>query len=269
MSRGTQDPPNPLLRNKREMSRFQILAEIAEHQPAVRQQEIAEKLGVTPQAISEYIRELAEEGMVSAGHRGNYEVTRPGIEWMLAHAGTLESYARHIRRDIVEQVAVWTAVAADDLNAGEEAGVYMQDGFLYAAKSPGSATGSVVADAKKGMDVGIADLTGMIEHHDGVVRICKIPGIRRGGSHRIKPATLTPVISGTRFVAAVGVEAVVALKAAGRKPDLFFGAREGVIEAALHGIDCTIVIVDEEFTDFIKRLETAKIHYIIHDLTLS
>jgi putative transcriptional regulator len=32
---------------------LQILAEIAEHQLAVRQQEIAGKLGVTPQAISE------------------------------------------------------------------------------------------------------------------------------------------------------------------------------------------------------------------------
>jgi len=45
-----------------------------------------------------------------------------------------------------------------------------------------------------------------------------------------------------------------ALRAAGKKPDIFFGAREGVIEAAFHGIDCVIVIVDEEFTDFLKRL---------------
>jgi putative transcriptional regulator len=251
------------------MSRFQILAEIAEHQPAVRQQEIAEKLGVTPQAISEYIRELAEEGMVSAGHRRNYEVTRPGIEWMLAHAGTLESYARHIRHDLVQQVAVWTAIAAEDLYEGEKAGVYMQDGFLYASRDPKSATGSVVADAVKGTDVGIAHLTGMIEHHDGVVHICKIPGIRRGGSHRVQPDDLKGIILGIRFVAAAGIEAVVALQAAGRKPDLFFGAREGVIEAALHGIDCVIGIVDEEFTDFIKRLESAKIQYIIHDLTVS
>ena len=33
---------------------------------------------------------------------------------------------------------------------------------------------------------------------------------------------------------------------------MFFGAREGVIEAAFHGIDCAIVIVDEEFTDFLE-----------------
>ena len=38
--------------------------------------------------------------MVSASGRGNYEVTKSGIEWVLANAESLETYARHIRRDI-------------------------------------------------------------------------------------------------------------------------------------------------------------------------
>jgi putative transcriptional regulator len=68
------------------------------------------------------------------------------------------------------------------------------------------------------------------------------------------------------MVSAVGLEAYIALKVAGHKPDLFFGAREGVIEAAFHGIDCVIVIVDEEFTDFLKRLEGVGLSYTIIDL---
>ena len=47
-----------VLQSKRESSRFQILVEIAAHQPNLRQKEVASKLGVTPQAISEYIKEL-------------------------------------------------------------------------------------------------------------------------------------------------------------------------------------------------------------------
>ena len=50
---------------------------------------------------------------------------------------------------------------------------------------------------------------------------------------------------------------------------MFFGSREGVIEAAFHGIDCAIIIVDEEFTDFLKRLEGAGLSYQIHDLIAS
>jgi putative transcriptional regulator len=263
---GAKDPLYSILRSKREVSRLQILVEIAEHQPAVRQQEIAEKLGVTPQAISEYIRELVDEGKVSAIGRGNYEVTRSGIEWVLENAESLESYARHIRRDIIQQVSVWTAIAAEDLTQGDEVGVYMKGGFLYAGKKPLVATGTVIADAKKDEDVGVARLNGIIDHKEGMIHVCKVPRIQHGGSRKINRNKLLEVINGAGVIAAVGLEAFVALKAAGKKPDMFFGAREGVIEAAFHGIDCAIVIVDEEFTDFLKRLESVELAYVIHDL---
>jgi putative transcriptional regulator len=263
---GAKDPLYSILRSKREVSRLQILVEIAEHQPAVRQQEIAEKLGVTPQAISEYIRELVDEGKVSASGRGNYEVTKAGVEWVLENAESLESYARHIRRDIIQQISVWTAIAAEDLREGDEVGVYMKSGFLYAGKKPLAATGMVIADAKKDEDVGVARLNGIIDHKEGRVQVCKVPRIQHGGSKKIRPDKLLEVISQASIVAAVGLEALIALKAAGKKPDMFFGAREGVIEAAFHGIDCAIVIVDEEFTDFLKRLESVELPYVIHDL---
>ena len=48
-----------VLQSKRESSRFQILVEIAAHQPNLRQKEVAESLGVTPQAISEYIKAVS------------------------------------------------------------------------------------------------------------------------------------------------------------------------------------------------------------------
>ncbi len=266
MTTGAKDPFYSILRSKREVSRLQILVEIAEHQPAVRHQEIAVKLGVTPQAISEYIRELVDEGMVSASGRGNYEVTKAGIEWVLENAESLESYARHIRRDIIQQVSVWTALAAENLKAGDEAGVYMKDGFLYAGKGKQAAGGSVIADAKAGEDVGIARLNGIIDHKEGKVHVCKVPRIQNGGSRRVKRKELLEVCKGAGVVAAVGLEAYIALVAAGRKPDMFFGAREGVIEAAFHGIECAIVVVDEEFTDFLKRLENVHLAYVIHDL---
>jgi putative transcriptional regulator len=263
---GGKDPLYTILRSKREVTRLQILVEIAEHQPAVRQQEIAEKLGVTPQAISEYIRELVDEAMVTASGRGNYEVTKVGVEWILANAESLEAYARHIRRDIIQQVAVWAAIAAEDLSTGDEVGVYMKGGWLYAGKKKHPATGTVVMDAKKDEDVGVARLNGIIEHNEGCIRVCKVPRIQHGGSRKVNRRRLLEVIRGTEVVAAVGVEAYIALRAAGRKPDMFFGAREGVIEAAFHGLECVIVIVDEEFTDFLKRLESVELSYTIHDL---
>ncbi|HVP94683.1 MAG TPA: MarR family transcriptional regulator [Methanoregulaceae archaeon] len=261
-----EDPLYIILRSKREVTRLQILVGIAEHQPAVRQQEIATQLGVTPQAVSEYIRELVDDGMVSAMGRGRYEVTKNGIEWVLNNAEALESYARHIRRDIIQQVAVWTAIAAEDLRTGDEVGVYMQEGFLYAGKEPRSAMGSAVMDAKSGEDVGIARLNGIISHSEGLIHVCKVPRVQRGGSRKVRRDQLLAVTGQVSMVGAVGLEAYIALLAAGRRPDMFFGSREGVIEAAFHGIESAIVIVDEEFTDFLKRLENVELTYVIHDL---
>jgi len=77
---------------------------------------------------------------------------------------------------------------------------------------------------------------------------------------------LRELVKNAGIVAAVGLEGYVALEQIGRRPDMFFGAREGVIEAAFHGIDCAIIIVDEEFTDFLKRLEGVGLTYTLHDL---
>ena len=267
MIQGDKDPINSILRSKREASRFQILVEIAENQPAIRQLEIAEKLGVTPQAISDHFRELVEEGMISMSGRSNYTVTRTGIEWVLANAEVLESYIRHIRLDVIQHIAVWTALAADDLKAGETVGLFMKEGYLYAGKKPRSATATVYEDAKKNEDVGITDVNGIIEHHEGVIHVCKVPRVQHGGSRRVDRDRLKEIVATTPVTAAAGIEASVALKSIGRKPDLFFGACDGVIEAALHGITCSIVIVDNDFTNFLKRLENTSIEYVIHDLT--
>lgn len=266
MNEKNEDPLTAILRSKSDATRFQILVEIAENQPAVRQQEIAAKLGVTPQAVSEYIRELVESGMVDAKGRGHYEVTRGGVEWVLTHAEALESYARHIRRDIIQQVSVWTALASEDLNEGDVVGVFMKNGLLYASRKQQSAMGSATMDAKAGKDVGVARLNGLIDHKEGVIHVAKVPRIERGGSRNVQKNLLIDLVKSVQFVGAVGLEALIALQAVGRKPDIFFGSREGVIEAAFHGLECALIIVDEEFTDFLKRLEGVGLAYTIHEL---
>ena len=268
MIQGTKDPVNSILRSKREVSRFQILVEIAENQPAIRQLEIAEKIGVTPQAVSDHIRELVEEGTISMSGRSNYAVTKSGIEWVLANAEILESYIRHIRLDVIQHISVWSAVAAENLKAGETVGLYMKDGYLYAGRKPRSATATVYEDALKNEDVGIVDVNGIIEHQEGVIHICKIPRVQHGGSRRVEKDKLKEIVAMTRMTAAIGVEASAALNSIGRKPDLFFGASEGVIDAALHGITCAIVLADNDFTGFLKRLENTSLEYVIHDLTM-
>src|SRR5208282_2077383 len=79
----------------------------------------------------------------------------------------------------------------------------MKWGFLYATKKPQQAMGSVVADAKKDEDVGVARLNGIIEHHEGSVTICKVPRIQHGGSRRVQMEQLKDLVRQAGMVSAV------------------------------------------------------------------
>ena len=145
----------------------------------------------------------------------------------------------------------------------------MKGGLMYASRALKSANGEICSDTPKGEDAGIKNLEGIIEHKEALVHVCKVPRIERGGSRNVRLDLLKEVIGKVSVVACVGLEAWVALKKIDRIPDLYFGSKDGTIEAALHGIACAIVIVDESFTDFLKKLEQIELTYEIHDLVTS
>jgi len=64
-----------VLDSKRSATTFRVLVEIADRQPAVNQAEIAAAVGVTAQAVSEYIGDLVEQGYVEKEARSRYRVT--------------------------------------------------------------------------------------------------------------------------------------------------------------------------------------------------
>ena len=175
-----------VLQSKRESSRFQILVEIAAHQPNLRQKEVADKLGVTPQAISEYIKELVADGLVTTDGRMRYSITKEGVEWLLENAAELKRYARVVMEEIISHVSVWTAIAEADLAEGERVSLEMRGGLLYANKKEGiEASGVVIGEAMAGEDVGVSDLRGLISLDEGRITLCKVPRVQMGGSRKV------------------------------------------------------------------------------------
>ena len=257
-----------ILQSKRESSRFQILVEIAAHQPNLRQKEVAERLGVTPQAISEYIKELVANGLVTTDGRMRYSITKEGVEWLLEGAAELKRYARVVMEDIISHVSVWTALAEADLVEGERVSLEMRGGLLYANRKEGiEASGITISDARAGEDVGVSDLKGLISLDEGVIIVAKVPRVQAGGSRKVDVNTLKTLVSGEKMIGALGVEALVALRKAGREPDVIFGAKESAVEAAFHGINSVIVSVDEQVPSLLERLESEGLKYELVDLT--
>ncbi|MFW5903457.1 MAG: MarR family transcriptional regulator, partial [Halolamina sp.] len=93
-----------VLENKRVATRYRILVEIADNQPAVSQGEIADAVGVTSQAVSEYIRELVEDGLVDKEGRSRYRVTKEGVDWLFRASADLGRFVDHVSEDVLGSV---------------------------------------------------------------------------------------------------------------------------------------------------------------------
>jgi putative transcriptional regulator len=259
-----------ILQNKRESSRFKILAEIAANQPNLSQNDVAKCLGLSTQAISDYIRELVTEGLVTSNGRAHYSTTNKGIDWLLEGATELERYAKFVTEDIVDYVPVWSALAESDLVKGEQVSLEMRDGILHASKKEGpNARGIITSDVRAGEDVGVSDLKGLISLEVGTILVCKVPEVQDGGSRKVDIELLKSKISGEKMIGALGTEAMVALRKAGRSPDIIFGAKASVIEAAYHGISSVLVCIDEQVPSLLYRLKLERMKYEVIDLTLA
>ncbi len=251
-----------LLASKREAMRFQILAEIAEHQPAVSQGEIADALDVTTQAVSDHLKDLVGSGHVNRGGRGRYEVTKEGVDWLLSRAEALEAYLGYVTEDVLGSVDLETAIATGPIEEGQRVGLRMDDGLLRASPEPDGAVATAVAmtGADTGEDVGVADWAGVMDYAVGEVAVVVVPTVRAGGSERVDRAALEDRLADSDLVVAAGTEAVAALARLDREPDVTFGTPAAVQEAAARGLGVVLVTVETrvaEHTDRLRELDIA------------
>lgn len=254
-----------VLEKKREVTRFQILVEVAASQPQIKQSQIADSLGITPQAVSEYIKDLVAEGMISSGGRGQYTVTPLGVERIIAGARELKDYSDYVLNNVIGQVSVWAAIARKPINKDDKVNVTMDDGILYADKDDGGASGIAINDAAPGEDVGISGLQGLIPLNQETVTLIRIPAIANGGSRAIDAGSLKQATKG--LVCASGVEALASLKKAGIVPDVRFGPIEAAIEAAIKGVKATLILSEDMAPQAIQKLESSGAGYKVVNTT--
>jgi putative transcriptional regulator len=256
-----------ILRSKNLATKFQIMVEIAAHQPSIQQKDIAPRLGITSQAVSEYIRELIKDGWLSSEGRSRYKVTREGVDWILQMSRQLHSYAWFVSK-VVADISTTTAIADSDLAVGQPASLYMKDGLLFASKviRGKGAKGVTVTAAKKGQDVGIRDIEGVIKLESAKVMIGKVPNVQDGGSRSTGLARLKREVKGASVVGALGTEALVALRQIGVKPDYVHGVGEAAIEAAYCGLSSLIICSEDKVPILVQRLEEENLVYEIVDL---
>jgi putative transcriptional regulator len=230
------------LENKRTATRFLILVEIADRQPAVSQGEVADAVGVTSQAVSEYIRELVEDGYVEKEGRSRYRVTKEGVDWLFQQAKDLRRVADHVTEDVLESVGEDAAIATAAVETGDQVSLSLIDGHLHATPGDaGPATGVATTDAGAGEVVSVTGFEGVIEIDPGRVTVVQVPSARAGGSRAVPAEGLRNVCADVSVIAAAGVEAVLSLRDAGIEPETTFAAGDVAAEAAARGVDAVVV----------------------------
>jgi putative transcriptional regulator len=260
------DGGSSVLRSKRSATRYQILVGIAERQPAVSQREIADDIGITAQAVSDYLQDLIEEGYVRSPGRGRYEVTKEGVDWLITQTDALRGFVTHVAEDVIGQVEIETALATAPIAEGETVSLSMRDGVLRATPgSAGSTTAVAVTDADPERDVGVTDFEGVLDYDLGRVTAVSVPRVQDGGSAAVDADAMADHAATADLVATAGTEALAAAHAAGLDPDVRFGTPQAVGEAAARGLDVLLLAVADELSTHLDRLRDGNINYEVVD----
>ena len=244
-----------VLDRKRDATRYRVLVEIAARQPAVSQGEVAEAIGVTSQAVSDYVRDLVESGFVDKGGRGRYEVTKEGVDWLISQTDSLEAFVERVSSEIVGSVDLDAAVAAGSIAEGDRVGLVMRDGVLHATPagdaSGAAATAVAVTAAEAGEAVGVTDFEGVVDYETGRVTVLQVHPVTEGET--VGPPIDEPADE-VNVVAIAGTEAYALATRSGLNPDVRFGTVDAVAEAALLGLDVLLVAVTDEVPRHTGRL---------------
>lgn len=260
-----------VFKKKGELTRFQILAEIARGEPHLRQRDIADKLGITVQAVSENLKTLVDEGWVETGSgQSRYKITKRGIEKVKTEANNLRKYADQVMDTMNTYKSVWPAIAQEDLKKGESVWLKMEDGNLYAVKEETSASAEVLHDAQKGEDVALVSLSGTIELEPGFVVIMKLPTINQGGTRACDLDNVQKILkkyeTRVQKVGVMGTVSRAMVNKLGIKPDFEFATPQAAVAAACRGLNVMVFVVGKMTRTLTHRLDEKDISYIIEDV---
>ncbi|AGK60311.1 putative transcriptional regulator [Archaeoglobus sulfaticallidus PM70-1] len=255
-----------VLLSRKDAMRLLIISELVLRKET-NQRDIARKFNLTPQAISEHFKELVDEGYIRVIHKGFYEVTEKGTEWLTKNLFDLHIFSEELIKKLYSKSIV--AIASGDIKEDDRISYWYQDGFIYAKKNK-TGNGIALTSASDGEDVLIKPLEGFEPPKKGEIIVVKVPDIGEGGSRKINYGEFSKLIKDNpkKIVVAIGVEALVACRKIRVEP-IFFGSKEVCIEASHHGAGVIAVCTESLLDNLLVSLVDEGLNFKIVSFNLN
>ena len=168
------------LRDLKRNTEILILIEVLKS-PSIRMKELADRMRITVQAVSQYISAMKREGMLKK-QGGSLRPTRKGMQIAQEHFTALKDQVDATLRRI-SVIDRCVAIAGKKLKKSQSVGLIMEDGMLMAYPDRESAsTGSALEDADEGDDILVGQLEGIVDLDLGRLLIIETPSEGDGGS---------------------------------------------------------------------------------------
>jgi len=271
-----------ILRDLRAFTKLLILLEL-KSQPRIKMQEIADRLDVTIQAVSEYIKLMINDNLILKTN-GEYRLTQIGVEFLHNNISELKEFLDKKIEDL-DIINECTAIAGEDLNKGEKVYLSMEGGLLIARKnaidnnsdsnnkneSESQSNGLVLYDVKSGTDVAIGNLKGILDYEFGNLTILTLPSTKDGGSKLVSIKKFEKLIKDhdPDRVAIYDLIGYSVIKKLGLDPDIEFSSLAASVEAIQRGYNVMLLTSMDTLSDIVSQLEfnnsqtKNKIHYSV------
>jgi len=230
-----------VLRDLRLSTELLILFEII-NDPHIKLKKIAEKLNITVQGASDYLRRMKKEGLVQ-NIGGELKATKKGIEFLHTNFSELKEFVDSKVSDL-NIIDVCAAIAKTDIKKGDDVGIFMEGGVLTAYTDKDSdSRGKAFSDAEAGEDVAISDLDGIVSLLPGTIYLMKLPSIRQGGSAAVPEGLINKHYKKINpdKVGVMDVVSLATVKKAKITPDFEFAPLPASIEAIEKGLDVMLL----------------------------
>ncbi|RLF45314.1 MAG: hypothetical protein DRN29_06955 [Thermoplasmata archaeon] len=244
-----------LLREKSLSTKILILLEIATgHYSQL--SPIAEKIGITKQAVSDYLKKMKEEGLVY-NINGEYKASVKGIEFLHSQLIELKKFLdKKIQKlNIIENCI---AIAGNKIKKGAKVGLFMENGELVAYQGKKSSSmGIAMRDADKGDDIPIKDMEGIVEHEIGKIYLIELPSPSEGGTRACDAGKIQRMMSMYQIdrIGACDIVAKVLLKKLKKPYHFEFAYAQASIEAAQKGLNVLLLGWGEGIGKAISAIE--------------